>query len=219
MTNRRKLVAAFAVGVLLAAGAGGAALAMAGQGGRAPNGPQAGAGMMGSGAGMGPGVGMGGMSGMHGMQVGSEFAYLAGMIPHHEEAIATAKEVLARSDRPEMREFAASIIEGQSAQVVEMQDYLARWYPGRDATVDYEPMMGDLTQLSGDELDRAFLERMIPHHGMAVMMSQQLLGQALAEHVEVSQLAATIRDDQRAEIMMMMRWLRTWYGVSGHGHG
>ncbi len=159
------------------------------------------------------------MSGMHGSHVESEFIYLTEMIPHHEEAIATAGELLARSDRPEMKDFARSIIETQSAQIDEMRAYLARWYPGRDTSAEYTPMMRDLNQLAGDALDQAFLEDMIPHHRMAVMMSQQLLSQGLAEHPEVTELATTIRDEQRAEIMTMMDWLRTWFGTTAHGHG
>ena len=173
------------------------------------------AGPMGGGA-MGP---MGPMAGMHGSHVDSEFAYLTQMIPHHEEAVAAARELLARSDRPEMKDFARSIIATQTAQIDEMNADLARWYPGRDTSADYTPMMRDLSQLAGDALDQAFLEDMIPHHGMAVMMSQQLLARGLAEHQEVTDLATTIRDDQRAEIMTMMDWLRSWFGTTAHGHG
>lgn len=36
------------------------------------------------------------------------------MIPHHQEAIATAQQLLNYSDRPEMHEFARSIIAMQS---------------------------------------------------------------------------------------------------------
>ena len=163
-----------------------------------------------------------GMPGAHGMMagvsVGSEFAYLTQMIPHHREAIAAAKQLLAGTDRPQMRTFAASIIKTQSAQVDQMTRELARWYPGRDTAVSYTPMMRDLSGLSGDALDRAFLEDMIPHHGMAVMMSQQLLGRALAQHAEVSALATNIRDSQHVEIMTMIGWLGSWFGEGMHAH-
>jgi uncharacterized protein (DUF305 family) len=184
--------------------------------------PGTGAGKMGPGMmGAGPMAGgaMAPMSGMHGSHVDGEFAYLTQMIPHHEEAVAAAQELLARSDRPEMKDFARSIIATQTAQIDEMEADLARWYPGRDTTAEYTPMMRDLSQLAGDELDQAFLQDMIPHHGMAVMMSQQLLARDLAEHQEVTDLATTIRDEQRAEIMTMMEWLRSWFGSAAHGHG
>ncbi len=169
----------------------------------------------------GPGAGPGAGSGRHSelmdhRLVRSEFDYLAQMIPHHEEAIAAAQE-LRRSDRAQLRTFADDIVRTQSRQVTQMKQWLAEWYPGRDTSVDYEPMMRDLGDLSGDRLDRAFLEDMIPHHMSAVMMSQQLLARGLADHDALSQLAASIRDEQHDEIFRMQRWLGQWYGERGHG--
>lgn len=221
MARRSKILAGAAAAVALTVGAG-TAVAIGGDGAPFSGGHSAGVGMMGSGmsgGAMGSDMmGSGQMGSMASVRVDSEFGYLTEMIPHHEEAIAAAQQLLAGSDRPEMKAFATSIIQTQSAQVDQMKAELARWYPGRDTTADYTPMMRDLTQLSGDALDRAFLEDMIPHHGMAVMMSQQLLSQSLAQHDEVTQLATTIRDGQHAEIATMMEWLGSWFGESVHGH-
>ena len=165
-------------------------------------------------------AGMGGMPGM-GMQVASEFDYLTRMIPHHDEAIATASLLQRGTNRQEMRAFAASIIETQTAEVNQMKAWLATWYPGRDTSVTYEPMMRDLAGLGGDALDQAFLDDMIPHHMMAVMMSQQLLMANLARHGEVVPFAGHIRDVQHREIQTMAAWLRGWFGAaasSGPGH-
>jgi uncharacterized protein (DUF305 family) len=139
----------------------------------------------------------------------SEPEYLADMVDHHREAVAAAGE-LARSDRPEMRAFGESIVQTQSAQIEQMTAWLADWYPEQSTTVDYRPMMRDLSGLSGDRLDRAFLQDMIGHHMAAVMMSQHLLWRG-TDHEEVAQLARSIRDDQRAEIIQMQRWLAQWF--------
>ena len=148
---------------------------------------------------------------MHGWSaVDGEFEYLAEMVAHHEEAVVAAAE-LQRSDRPQLRAFGASIVKNQSAQIDLMNDWLRRWYPGRTTDVDYVPMMRDLSGLSGDELAEAFLRDMLPHHMVAVMMSQQLLAGGLAEHVSVNGLAESIRDEQRAEIFQMRRWLAEWF--------
>jgi len=152
------------------------------------------AGMNGAG-GMTEGMGStGAMMGMSDMSVADEFSCLTMMIPHHEEAIKSAEVLKAGTDRPEMREFAQKIIDTQSREVKQMRAWLAAWYPGRDTTVDYTPMMRDLSALRGDALDQAFLEDMIPHHMAAVMMSQQLLSGGLADHAEVEPFAQSIRD-------------------------
>lgn len=159
---------------------------------------------------VGPGGPMDTMGGGMGttMTVVSEFDYLTRMIPHHEEAIATAGMLQRGTERDDIRAFAASIIRTQTAEVEQMEAWIAAWYPGRDTRVDYQPMMRDLTGLTGDSLDKAFLEDMIPHHMMAVMMSQQLIVRNLAVHTAVVPFAGNIRDAQRAEIQMMAAWLR-----------
>jgi uncharacterized protein (DUF305 family) len=174
-----------------------------------------GAGMM-SGPAWADGRGDGDWDGGHHMGVmqhawvDGEYGYLAEMVAHHEEAIAMARE-LARSDRPEMRAFGEQVVESQSAQVEQMRAWLERWYPSRSGEVDYDPMMRDLTELSGDDLDRTFLQDMVGHHMAAIMMSQQLLVHGLVTHRPVAALADDIRDEQRAEVHQMLRWLDEWF--------
>ncbi|MGH8827221.1 MAG: DUF305 domain-containing protein, partial [Jiangellaceae bacterium] len=137
---------------------------------------------------------------------------LAQMLPHHEEAVATAKE-LERSDRPEMRELGAAIVTTQSDEIEHLRSWLAEWYPDRPIPLDFQPMMRDLSVLSGDALDEAFLQDMIPHHMAAVMQSQQLLVQGAAEHDEVAEFGRNVRDSQHREILQMQRWLVDWFGT------
>lgn len=152
------------------------------------------------------------LGGMHGMRVDSEYDYLVEMVAHHEEAVTAARE-LERSPRAEMRDLGEAIVASQTAQIDQMQRWLAEWYPDRDAQADYEPMMRDLADLSGDRLDRVFLQDMIGHHMAAVMMSQQLVVRGIAEHEQVEELAESIRDEQHAEIFQMQQWLREWFGA------
>jgi uncharacterized protein (DUF305 family) len=142
--------------------------------------------------------------------VSTERDWLAEMVAHHEEAIASATQ-LSRSRRPEMRDFGRSIVETQSAQVRQMRRWLAEWYGDRAPRASYRPMMRDLAGLAGDALDRTFLINMVRHHMMAVMLSQQLLVHGLAEHGDVTRLARGIRDEQRDEILRMRAWLREWF--------
>ena len=148
---------------------------------------------------------------MHATGVSSEYAYLTEMIAHHEEAVAAAQE-LERSPRAEMREFGESIIASQSAQIDLMEQWLTDWYPTRSGEAEYQPMMRDLTGLSGDRLDRLFLQDMVGHHMGAIMMSQRLLMGGGADHEQVEVLAQTIRDEQHAEIFQMQQWLNEWFG-------
>lgn len=154
-----------------------------------------------------------GMTGRAGLA--NEPEYLAEMVAHHQEAVAAARK-LARSDRADMRAFGESIVKTQSAQIQQMQTLLREWYPERSTAVDYRPMMRDLSGLSGDRLDQAFLQDMIGHHMAAVMLSQQLLWRG-TDHEQVARLVKTIRDDQHTEIVQMRRWLGQWFDTDWRG--
>jgi len=159
---------------------------------------------------------MGG-SGAMGMDFSDEFGFLIWMIPHHEEAITTARFVVARTKRPELKALAENIIQTQTVQVAQMRKWLAVWYPGRDTYVDYKLMMQDrlLSKLSGDTLDRTFLEEMVPHHWWAVWASQKLVAQGLYQHQELVPFATVgIRNAQAAQILTMLGMLSRWFGVS-----
>src|SRR5262245_19495505 len=74
------------------------------------------------------------------------------------------------------------------------------------------PMMGPpLDQLSGDDFDKAFLQQMTMHHGVAVMMARPAA--ANASRQELKDLARTIIDDQTREIAQMRGWAKDWYGL------
>jgi len=151
-----------------------------------------------------------GMMGHMNVNINSEYDFLVHMIPHHEEAVYTAGILKENTKREEMENFADEIIRTQSEEIEMMTTWLETWYPEKKHDIDYQPMMRNLQNLEGEELDRIFLEDMIIHHMEAVMISQQLLSRGLAEHEEVDALARNIRKNQREEIIMMRNWLDLW---------
>lgn len=168
---------------------------------------------------------------MMGMRQGAGGASVAGaidkhfieqMIPHHEGAIEMAKLAQERSKSPEVQTLTNAIIKSQSEEITQMQSWYRDWYGG-DVPVDssigmgmgrgmmHGGMMGgqtsDVEALKiAPDFDKAFLEEMIPHHQMAVMMAQMLLSGS--NRTEMKQLAQDIIDAQKAEIEQMRSWLR-----------
>src|SRR5215208_6567042 len=57
-----------------------------------------------------------------------------------------------------------------------------------------------------------FMENMIDHHAMAVMMAEMCTMKAI--HPELVSLCQNIIATQSAEIEMMQTWLEDWYGIS-----
>ena len=63
-----------------------------------------------------------------------------------------------------------------------------------------------------ENFDLAFIDAMIPHHQMAVMMAQ--MATMRAEHPELQTLAQTMVDDQQREIEQMQDWHAAWSGAA-----
>ncbi|MCA9363436.1 DUF305 domain-containing protein [Candidatus Nomurabacteria bacterium] len=153
-------------------------------------------------------MGMNGMDHMMGMMVSSEREFIEGMIPHHQEAVDTAKEVIARGgSTPEIKQLVENIVVAQEAEIAEMKQWYQDWYgePYAD-NGEYMPMMRDLSNLSGAEIDRVFLEDMIGHHMGAIMMARSV--QPYIERNEIAELTQAIVSSQSAEIAQMRQMLQ-----------
>ncbi|PJE65367.1 DUF305 domain-containing protein [Candidatus Saccharibacteria bacterium CG10_big_fil_rev_8_21_14_0_10_47_8] len=64
--------------------------------------------------------------------------------------------------------------------------------------------------MSGD-MDRNFIEQMIPHHESAIAMAK--LAQQKSAHAEVKTLADNVITSQTGEINKMKQWYKDWYGT------
>ena len=71
--------------------------------------------------------------------------------------------------------------------------------------------MADMSKMmagkTGDALDRAFLEGMIPHHQAAVDMAKYLAG---SDKPELVKLGSDIITAQTKEIEQMQKWMKDW---------
>lgn len=73
-------------------------------------------------------------------------------------------------------------------------------------------MMGDKTDIerlrAAVDFDKAFIEEMIPHHQMAIMMAQVL--ENTTSRDEMTKLAVDIISAQTNEISEMRKWYKAW---------
>ena len=155
----------------------------------------------------------------HEHQVGSELEFLVEMIPHHQEAVDSAKQILAVTERQELRDFAKEVMDDQTGEIAKMRQWIEQWYPDASTQAAYQPMMRDIEGLSAEEADTVFLEDMIEHHLGAVHMARDVLDKNLAVHPEVRTLAEEIVAAQNREIDQMREWLEQWGGAPTDHHG
>jgi uncharacterized protein (DUF305 family) len=55
--------------------------------------------------------------------------FLEAMIPHHQGAIEMANAALAQAEHQELKQMAQAIIQTQQAEINQMEQWLADWYP------------------------------------------------------------------------------------------
>jgi uncharacterized cupredoxin-like copper-binding protein len=75
--------------------------------------------------------------------------------------------------------------------------------------MDIEQEIADLCATT-EGFDLAFIDAMVPHHRMAVLMAQ--VATMRAEHPELQALAETMIDNQQREIEQMQTWRAAWSG-------
>jgi uncharacterized protein (DUF305 family) len=172
--------------------------------------------------------------GWGGMPMGQRSAdahFIVMMIPHHQGAIAMSELALSRARRPEIKALAQRIIASQSREITEMRQWYRQWYGsdvpswgiGTGAGYGMGMRMGmgmgwgmpgfgtSLDALrAAPDFDRAFIEQMVPHHRMGVMMASH--AQWNTQHPELRQLEAAMVRVQSQEIEQMAQWYQRWYG-------
>lgn len=150
--------------------------------------------------------------------------FIEQMIPHHEGAIAMANLALQKAKHQEIKTLATAIIEAQIAEIQSMKGWYKDWFgstvPKASTGVMGGGMMSgfgmhmggqeDMTALeNASDFDKAFIEQMIPHHQLAIMMANML--QFGTNRPEMQQLAKNIISSQSKEIREMQGWYTQWY--------
>ncbi len=144
----------------------------------------------------------------------SEQMFAQMMVPHHEQAIEMAELAQTRAEDPRVLEIAAKIKAGQEPEIQIMQGWVAEsdghgshaGHGGMDGMLS-EAELEELSQVSGAEFEKLFLEGMIKHHEGALAMLSMLEG---SENQVVIDLREQIRVAQEAEIAEMKAFLENY---------
>jgi uncharacterized protein (DUF305 family) len=140
-------------------------------------------------------------------------AFIDGTVPHHEAAIAMARDAKAAGlSDPELVAIADSIVKTQQQEIDRMRSWREQWYGsseidpnGADGLGLTEAEMGmshgGMSFDGEDDVDAAFAEMMIDHHEGAIAMAE--LAHDRAEHEEIHELADRIVESQQHEVDVM----------------
>lgn len=167
-----------------------------------------------------------GMGMMNPQQADQHFIQM--MIPHHQDAIDMANLAESKAKRPEIKKLAQDIKRDQNREIEQMKAWYKQWYgtevpasSGMGANHMGNQGMGmmgmgmmnmmqmDIEALkNAPDFDKAFIEQMIPHHKMAVMMSSMILD---SNRPEMRNLGKNITQTQSKEIEQMREYYQVWY--------
>lgn len=143
---------------------------------------------------------------------GTDRAFVAAMIPHHESAVEMGKLAEERAESDFVRELANDIVAAQSEEIATLreqdQELSVAGVPkgSLDVPEDQRGMEHEPEALRGAKpFDRAFLEMMIPHHEGAIAMAKAELDRG--EDPQLQKLAERIVSAQEREIEAMREHL------------
>ena len=142
--------------------------------------------------------------------------FVAGMIPHHEGAVAMAKVEKEFGKDPELLKLADAIIAAQMAEITVMKGWLsnkkletAKASPEaqKSSAAGMEKMMSEMMKPTIGKADIDFANGMIPHHQGAIDMANVVL--KFGADADVKTLADGVVKAQTSEITFMKDWLST----------
>jgi uncharacterized protein (DUF305 family) len=141
--------------------------------------------------------------------------FVQAMIAHHAQALELTSLVPARARHADIPRLAQRIEISQADEIALMQGWLAaRGEPVPPTDHDHgtgelmpgmltEQQLTELSDATGPDFDRRFLESMIYHHEGALIMVEELLDRGGGHQAELFQLITHIDSDQRIEIGRM----------------
>lgn len=158
-----------------------------------------------------------------------ELTYMAEIIPHHQAVIDMATVALTKSQRPELKALANSMIASQKAQIAGYTGLLKDNYgvtpqqaldkvPQNIQTILDQVNKGlaqkidRIQQAPADaQFDQLWLQEVVPHHQTAILESQPV--QDAAATPQLVLMANMAVGGQEMQIAQMMNWLVQWYGM------
>lgn len=150
--------------------------------------------------------------------------FIEEMVPHHQDAIDMAGLAIEKAEHPELKKLAERIKRTQSEENEQMRAWYRDWFDRKLDADSSSGMMGgsggmggmmggvvDLDDLEdADSFDKVFIEQMIPHHQMGIMMAQ--MARSSTRREDMRDFTANIIEVQSAEIATMSDWYDEWYG-------
>jgi uncharacterized protein (DUF305 family) len=150
-----------------------------------------------------------------------EQAFLEEMVSHHQAAVARATVALARTNHPEIRLLAGSVISRSEHEIAEMRSWHLEWFadtadagiggvgasPDTITTIDVE----ELRLTPDEDFETTFLSMMLTHYAGVLVKAEEVLMTGPRE--EVMLFAERISAEYAARIGQLQQWRDEWFSL------
>jgi uncharacterized protein (DUF305 family) len=154
-------------------------------------------------------------------------AFVREMPIHHVMAIEMGKLAIQEGDHKAIFTLGRNIVKAQRRETTRLRALALRLDIAPPAAHDHEEMMRDLEILGvtsrqagmnmtmdslygAEPFDRAFIDKMIPHHQGAIRMARAELRAGKVQALR--KIAKAIVTTQSGEIRLMNKWRKAWFG-------
>ncbi len=134
------------------------------------------------------------------------------MIAHHVGAVEMSELLLEKGKDPILKSFAEEVIAAQNTEIEQMKNFQNT----REISTDYEKFQQALNQSMAammdknikvhHDIDKDYVQQMIPHHKSAVEMAEVYL--KFGKQPELLKLSKSIVAEQNKEIAELEMWLQ-----------
>lgn len=141
-----------------------------------------------------------------------EINFMKMMIGHHETAVVIATACQEQGMHSALLMQCHMMVESQAGEIQTMRMYLQDWYGMNVMPNVPRSMLRFVTATvpyAGKQFDRIFLNNIIRHHQMAIMMARPCLQRAA--HTDLKTACSNIISSQSKEIAIERGWLCKWY--------
>lgn len=137
-----------------------------------------------------------------------DLRYIDAMIAHHRGAMLMAEEAR-QSQRPEVRDLAASILRDEPENIDELYRWKKAWYgDSRSVRDPLVPKFGEVNKT----FDLRFLNALIAHHRDGVLMTKEI--RLKSSRSDILDNADKTEQFFVNGIAMLRSWRTQWYNVT-----
>jgi len=137
-----------------------------------------------------------------------DLRYINAMIAHHRGAMLLADQASKQTQRQEMKDLAAKILNDEPKAIAELYSWKKNWY--KDTKTVKDPLVPNLGAYD-EKFDLRFLNALIAHHEYGLTMTKDV--KTKSSRVEILNNADAVDTFLTTTLKLFKDWRLEWYGI------